>query len=397
MGDEGRGVPSADDVLFDREADAEGGNGVGLLPLSPKRRATSQDAVVIEDDAVEDALIPPIVIATPTEETSPAVLPERRASLTLGEQAEVLAEANQEAMPPQTAPHPDPTPLTAPISRRRRGSGTSRPFEEHSSLWTGDEDDEEEDRMLRDESTEAGWGEGEFEATVEEQGGKVKLSPPPWVDGVRDPAAASLPSAPDPVLSFTVHAPPAPSGHAPPAPPNQAPLPPSSSSEASLQGSFTPALMREDAPTSTVAPAEGDGELRESVAEGVEAQESGTESLPRGLVATKGGGVEGNPSDANDPSTYAEGVSGTVSERDSCVREPEGLCSEQEDLASSVEHLSFIENANALSNANSSISPPIVGGAAGLLVSELSGRVALEEGPVVDEDGRKAQLGRENS
>lgn len=208
---------TSEEMLFGREDADSGEHSVGLLPMSPKRRATSQDAVVIEDDAVDDPVIPPIVILTPPAEdllpTSISSSGGKRLSLTPGEKAEVLAEANLEGMPPSIVSLPNPTPLVTsgglvagPLSPRRRGSGSSRPFEEHSAVWTGDGDDEEEENGVPESrSTEA------FEV-----GGELHVNPSP--DSERNSAAVSQPNASD----MGLHTP----AHVPPAPPDQAPSPP---------------------------------------------------------------------------------------------------------------------------------------------------------------------------
>lgn len=370
-----------EDALFVRE-DADSGDSVGLLPASPKRRATSQDAVVIEDDAVDDPVIPPIVIPTPpAEDVLPPSMPPgggKRLSLTPGEQAEVLAEANQEGMPPSTVSLPNPTPLVTsgglsagPLSPRRRGSGSSRPFEEHSAVWTGDDDDEEEDDGIPESgSTEA------FEG-----GGELNVNPSP--DSDRDSAAVFQPKASD-------------MGHAPPAPPDQAPAPPSKPVQESLGADVVPA----GSGTSRV---EGDGSVSTLTTTG------GKDGLGAS-VGTEGGcpGVQDLPTNVNVTAAVENDGEG-LSERvvDSGESGLEKVDSSTDD---SKEHsvnitLSGLVVASGDAGADSN-SETVARPDGDTEIAEPNGRVTLTEeaGPIdksrslvvaIAEDGRKADEGRE--
>lgn len=409
---------TSEEALFVREdgVETDGGDAVGLLPASPKRRATSQDAVVIEDDAVDDPIIPPIVISTPpSEDVLPPSMPPgggKRLSLTPGEQAEVLAEANQEGMPPSTVPLPNPTPLVAsgglsagPLSPRRRGSGSSRPFEEHSAVWTGDEDDEEEE----DGGPESRSTEG-FEV-----GGELNVNPsPPWADSGRDPVAAFPPNTSD----MGLHTP----AHVPPAPPDQAPAPPDqelSGANAVPAGSGTCRVEGMggggDESASTLITFGGKGGLGALV--GTEADCSGVESLPDNVAAVVEGGEEGASECVVDSreSGLGKGATNelpaeTGSPRDTSTQESERSVNEQTVSLSGELRLVVgdeLGSSDAGTDSNSATVPVPDGVVAGETeLSESNGRVTLKEeaGPIdksrsvvvaVAEDGRKEEGGRE--
>lgn len=148
-------------VLFEGEGDgdgdggSDGGRGDALphLPPAPKR-ATSQEAAVMDDDATaadikEDIAVPPIVVSPP-EEGSPSVAA-RRASLTLAEETAAEEVVNKEGMLPPT-PLPDSLPLNSAGLRTGSfgadlmpspldvNSGLLEAYDASPPYWTGAED-----------------------------------------------------------------------------------------------------------------------------------------------------------------------------------------------------------------------------------------------------------------